>query len=215
MPVPSNLLATFSEECFYHVICKSIEGKKLFYNDNNRMFFLKKYKELLTGFIDTYTYTLMDNHVHWFIKTKTASEILLYLNTIQIKEATSTHKRFIAGNCSFHELIEQQFNRLFISYALTLNKSRNTTGHLFNRPFKRIEISDDAHFTQVIVYIHTNIKRHGVSNDFHLYKWSSYLAILSLDETSIKRDEVLEWFGGRDRFIELHQAWADDYYGME
>lgn len=215
MPIPTHLLAQFSEESYYHVICKCIEGKKLFYNDDDRFFFLKRYNDFLYGFVDTYAYTLIDNHVHWLIKTKKEADMLLHLNSKETVKLTATHKNFLAGNCSFHELLEQQYNRFFISYALTLNKGRETSGHLFNRPFKRVEITDDAHLTQVIVYIHANIQKHGLLKDFRLFKWSSYQAILSSGATHIVREEVLDWFGGRDKFIGLHDAWADEYYAAE
>jgi REP element-mobilizing transposase RayT len=209
MPIPTRLLAEFSEENYYHVICKCIEGKKFFYNDGNRFRFLKRYDDLLNDFADTYAYTLMDNHVHWLIKTKSEEDIRAHLRTIK---STRTQKSFLDDNCSFHELLEQQFNRLFISYSLSLNKSRNTTGHLFSRPFKRIDIADDFHLTQLIIYIHANIKRHQISDNFQQYKWSSYRAILSQTTTHIKRKEVLEWFGGEERFVSLHETQADFYY---
>ena len=85
-------------------------------------------------------------------------------------------------------------------------------GHLFNRPFKRIEVKDNAHLTQLFIYIHANIIKHGLSKDFIYYKWSSYLAILSSQPTHIKREEVLDWFGGKEKFILAHREMAKFYY---
>lgn len=99
-------------------------------------------------------------------------------------------------------------------HCLLMNKSRNTTGHLFSRPFKRIVIADDFHLTQLIICIHANIKKHSVSDNFQQYNGSSYRSILSQVPTHLKREEVLEWFGGVVRFISLHVTQADFYYHL-
>lgn len=215
MPPPKHLLAKFQEISFYHVICKSIGEKRLFLNDENKRYFLERYQQLLGNFVDTYTYCLLDNHVHWLIKTNPEKDIHLFLTNLPSAELTTTHKKFLQQTCSFHELIEQQFNRLFIAYSLSFNKRNNISGHLFNRPFKRIKIKDNGHLTQLFVYIHANVMKHGIATDFTAHRWSSYQAIISKQPTHIKRLEVLEWFGGREQFITAHREMADFYYGHE
>jgi putative transposase len=212
MPLAQQYLANIHEGSFYHIICRAIDGKKLFYNDDNRTYFLSRYQTLLGDFVDTYAYSLLDNHVHWLIKSKQEDAIALYLKQVPPGELTSTHKKFLAGECLFHELIEQQFNRLFIGYTLALNKRNNSKGHLFNRPFKRIEIKDNSHLTQLFVYIHANVMKHGLQKDFTQHKWSSYKAIISDKPTHIKRAEILEWFGGRERFINTHKEMSHYFY---
>lgn len=167
---------------------------------------------MLGDFADTYAYTLLDNHAHWVIKSKQGNEIAVSLKEMPPNELTSTHKKFLAGECAFHELVEQQFNRLFIGYSLALNKRNNTKGHLFYRPFKRIEVKDNSHLTQLFVYVHANVMKHGLLKDFTRHKWSSYRAIIADKPTHIKREEVLEWFGGRERFIIAHNEMSGYFY---
>lgn len=88
-------------------------------------------------------------------------------------------------------------------------------GHLFNRPFRRIEVTGEAHITQLYVYIHSNVLKHGVMKDFREYKWSSYLSILSNNPTHVMRSKALDWFGGKEQFIKLHAAMSQYYYGHE
>ncbi|HRD59124.1 MAG TPA: hypothetical protein PK504_13840 [Ferruginibacter sp.] len=210
MPIAEKLLAHFEPDEFYHIICKSIDGKKLFSTDANRMFFLNRYNEFSNGFADTYAYCLLDNHVHWLIKTLPEDTIIGLLR--KSTTCTQTQTKFINVECTFHELIEQQFNRLFISYSLAYNKSLGIKGHLFSRPFKRIAVANDQQLTQLIIYIHANAQKHGICNDFRTFKWSSYLSILSAKPTHLKRDEVLEWFGNREKYIEIHKDQSDYYY---
>lgn len=211
MPISPKLLATFYPECTYHIICKSTEGRKLFSTDQNRFYFLQRYHEFLNDFTDTYAYCLLNNHVHWFIKTKSESAIQSVLEA-GLAKPTITHQKFLLGECSFHELIEQQYNRFFIAYSLAYNISLGVKGHLFNRPFKRIEVENDGHFTQLIIYIHANAEKHGLVNDFNKHKWSSYRSILSDKPTHLKREEVLAWFGGREKFMQIHTDQVKHYY---
>ena len=212
MPVPSRLVASFEEQSFYHIICKSVAERFLFKTEENKRYFLSGYIKLLHDFVDTYAYCIMNNHVHWLIRTKKASDLLFFLSMMSAKDQTITQKKFIAGSCTYHELIEQQFNRFFISYSLAYNKENKIKGHLFNRPFKRIAIVNDDHFTSLTVYIHANPLKHGMMKDFREYKWSSYQSFISGQPTKMMRNEVLEWFGGKKRFIETHTGMAEWYY---
>ncbi len=215
MPVPSRLIASFEEESFYHIICKSVAERVLFKTEENKRYFLSGYAKLLYNFIDTYAYCIMNNHVHWLIRTKSVPALISFLNNVPVRDLTITQKRFIAGSCTYHELIEQQFNRFFISYSLAYNKENNMKGHLFNRPFKRIAIADEIHFTTLIVYIHANPLKHGLMRDFYKYKWSSYQSLISDQPTKMMREETLEWFGGKKRFIETHHGMSEWYYSHE
>lgn len=215
MPIANYLLSSFQEQSFYHVICKSISGKKLFLNDENKRYFLERYQYFLNDYLETYAFCLLDNHVHWLIKIKSAAEIVDFLKTMSIERQTITHKKFLQKECDFHELIEQQFNRLFIGYSLALNKKHDVKGHLFHRPFRRICIADDMHLTQLYVYIHANPLKHGITKDFFTFKWSSYQAILSNSATNIQREKVLDWFGDREQFINAHKEMAAFFYEHE
>lgn len=212
MPVPETLVAQFEEDAFYHVLCKSIGGQLLFLHNEDRAFFQFRYNELLNTFVDVYAYNLLNNHVHLLIKTRSAASVALFLNGIPQIRQTLTQRRFISGECTFHELIEQQFSRLFISYTLMFNKAYNRKGHLFNRPFRRIAINDDAHLTQLFVYIHANSMHHGFMQDFEKYEWSSFKDIISLSPTMLRRALVLEWFGGTENFKRIHKELAEYYY---
>lgn len=211
MPLNQKYLAKFQEEQPIHIVCKTIAKRPLFLSDDNKAFFLKRYKDFLYPFVKTYAYNLLHNHVHIIIKPRTATAISSFL-LANSKNLTKTHKKYLSGDCPFHELIEQQFHRLFISYTLAFNKQQNISSHLFNRPFKRNFIEDDSHFTQACIYVHANNVHHGFQNDFTKYKWSSYNDIIGHHKTFIEREEMLDWFGGVKNFIDLHEAMAAYFY---
>ena len=58
---------------------------------------------------------------------------------------------------------------------------------------------------QAVRYIHFNPQKHALVSDFRAWPYSSYRAHLSTQATRLRRDDVLEWFGGREGFIIAHQ----------
>ena len=87
-----------------------------------------------------------------------------------------------------------------------MNKAYGRTGSLFERPFGRIPVTSDACFAQWVVYIHRNPEKHGLVDDFRDWPHSSYHALVSAKRTHLKRDDVLDWFGGSPGLARLHEA---------
>ena len=57
---------------------------------------------------------------------------------------------------------------------------------------------------QLIAYIHLNPVKHGFTNDFKLYTYSSYQAYLSEKPTNIEKNYILNLFGDKDNFEYWH-----------
>jgi len=105
---------------------------------------------------------------------------------------------------SVHSLISKQFATLFGTYAKAINKQEKRYGNLFQRPYKRKQISNESHFSHLVYYIHANPTLHTPNVDFKKYKWSSYQTMLSNAKTKLARQEVLDWFGGVEQFVSFH-----------
>lgn len=106
--------------------------------------------------------------------------------------------------------ISDQFSNFFNAYAKTINKAYGRTGSLFQHPFRRVPITTDRQFWNVIAYIHQNPQKHGFVKDFRNWKYSSYGVILNGKPVGIKRKEVLKWFGTRENYVSLHKGWVTD-----
>ena len=104
----------------------------------------------------------------------------------------------------YHQLLAKQFRRFFIAYAKAFNKQHKREGNLFNRPFKRVRVADDAHFTKLVCYIHHNPTHHQLTKNFTTYPWSSYQSLLSNQATALNRESVMNWFDGINNFIAFH-----------
>ena len=212
MPINPVYLEPFEEEKFLHIICKSVGGVRLFRNDEHRLYFLNKYSQYTNGYLDTYSYILLDNHVHLLVKCKSLSSLISFLKEKPKKELKSHQQKFLLNEIEFKTACELQLKDFFIAYAMAFNKSVKRAGGLFAKPFKRIEIKDDSHLINAIIYIHTNVVKHQITKNFKNYKWSSFSTIISDKSTLLKRKEILELFNGKEEFIKVHTENVDYYY---
>ncbi|MEP7142239.1 MAG: hypothetical protein ABI707_05180 [Ferruginibacter sp.] len=122
-------------------------------------------------------------------------------------------KKWLADTATTELLLGLEWKRFFNSYAMAFNKQHKRNGNLFHRPFKRVEVVKEGHFTQAIIYIHANARHHKLCKDFTEHQWSSWHTMLSDMPTHTKRKEVLEWFGGSQQFIDTHKAMTAYCYG--
>jgi putative transposase len=205
MPIPKKYLADFEEGKFYHVFNRTNNKEKLFISQENHRFFLKKHSEYLSPFSETIAWCLLSNHFHFLIRIKSEELIKSNLKLHVAGSLSTTENGFLKGDYSLSELIESAYKRFFQSYALAFNKVHNRKGNLFYKPFKRLAIEDDNHFTSVIVYIHTNAVKHRVSDDFRTWQWSSYRSFIE-DSSSEINSLVIDWFGGIEQFVKAHEG---------
>jgi hypothetical protein len=104
-----------------------------------------------------------------------------------------------------------QFGHLFNAYTQAINKRFNRTGSLFETPFERKIVTSQEYLKDLIYYIHLNPVHHGLVDAFADYKWSSYQSILSDKPTNLNRNDVLDFFGNYQNFIDFHQVKHDLY----
>ena len=201
-------LARFAFGDIYHVYNRTNNREPLFRCDADRRFFLHRYKTYLYDFVDTYAYSLLDNHFHLAIRVKQEEALCQILLRAAAAERTISQKIFLEqpdGERDAHLLIENQFTRFFTSYAMYINRRYERKGNFFHRPFKRVEVADENHLLWLIYYIHHNPLKHGLVRDFTLYPWTSYPSILNSSKTSLQGQCVLEWFGGREAFEDFQR----------
>jgi putative transposase len=166
-------------DTYYHLYNRGNNKDLIFFEDDNYIYFLNQFKKYVSPFCEVYSYCLMPNHFHFFIR---------------INDET---------------LFEKGIKNFFISYSKAINKKYNRVGSLFQGRYKASEITSDSYYTTIITYIHQNPAVAGIVKNMEDYKYSSYAAYLSVKETMLNRSEVLDWFGGLDSFINHHTAALD------
>lgn len=207
-----NYLANFYENGIFHVYNRTNNKELLFKSDENRLYFLKQFAKYLSPFLETFCWNLLPNHFHFLVQIKSVEEIKNRLQSLPTESLKPIEKQYLNDVATTELLLELEWKRFFTSYSMAFNIQQNRTGNLFHRPFKRIEIDKESHFTQAIVYIHANAQHHNLCKDFTQHKWTSWHSMLSKNPTGLKREEVLDWFGGLEKFIEIHKAMTEYYY---
>ena len=76
MPTPPEFKAPFLPECFYHIVCKSIDGILLYKEAIDNHIFLQRFQQFTATVFDVWSYSLLTNHTHHIVKTKPLSTIL-------------------------------------------------------------------------------------------------------------------------------------------
>ncbi|KQM67225.1 hypothetical protein ASE74_07110 [Pedobacter sp. Leaf216] len=175
------MIKTIPLECetYYHVYNRGNNREIIFREESNYLYFLKLLKKYILPVADVFAFCLLNNHFHLLIRIK------------------EEHKITVS--------IEKSFSNLFNAYAKAFNKRFDRTGKLFEERFKRKKIEDESYITELIYYIHSNPQKHKLLEDFRVYPYSSYNIILSDKFTALKRNDVVDWFGGLSFFKEYHE----------
>jgi putative transposase len=174
---------------YYHIYNRGNNGENLFPEERNYHYFLKLYIRYIYPIADTYAYCLMKNHFHLLVRINPKSD----LPGLKDLEGLTPHN------------YSQPFSNLFNAYTKAINKAYNRSGSLFEKNFNRILIDTDRHFIHLISYIHRNPQKHGFTDNFRAYPYSSYQTIRQQKPSRIEHQQVLQWFGSMQSFENYHQ----------
>ena len=177
---------------YYHIFNRGNNGDNIFYQEDNYYHFLRLYEKYIEPVADTYAWVLLKNHFHILVYIKEQTEInineLTYSTTEKPKKISATN----------------QFSHLFNAYTQAINKRQHRTGSLFEKTFKRIEVTSDKYFQNLIYYIHNNPVKHGFVDNMIEYPWSSYGTVVSVKPTKLQRKNVIEIFNNINNFKHFH-----------
>ena len=177
---------------YYHVFNRGNNREDVFREPRNYSHFLRLLAQYIEPVAETYAYCHLPNHFHCLVRIR--------------DDEASNGTRQAAGTHGASE----QFGRLFNAYAKAINKAYARSDSLFEHPFRRVAVASDAHFSQLVVYIHRNPQKHGLVQDFREWRHSSYPAHLASGPTRVQRETVLAWFDGPQGYIHAHEVDAAD-----
>jgi len=185
--MPSKTIKTpLVVDRYFHIYNRGNNREKIFEKDEDYQFFMQKYSEIIHPYVNTYAYCLLPNHFHILIKVD-----------------------HLDPNC-WSQQPSHLFRKFFQIYAIWFNKKRNRRGSLFTKYYRRIEISSDEYMKHVIYYIHRNPTKHGITNEFQTYPYSSFRSFSSFEKSIVSRSETLWWFNNDlKEFLEFHNNFEE------
>jgi putative transposase len=161
----------------YHIYNRGNNFQKVFFTDDDYQLFLERFKYYLKDYCSLYAFALLPNHYHFLL---------------------CVHENEYGARFS------QQFMKFILSYTNKVNYKMNRNGSLFLARFRRIKVDTENYLRRMVYYIHHNPAKHKATEDYKIYKYSSYRIFLSDKPTALARDEALEFYGGLANYIEYH-----------
>jgi len=101
--------------------------------------------------------------------------------------------------------LSNDFRRFFITYSMAINNQEKRTGSLFQKSFQRKAIETEDQLILTIYYIHLNMVKHGMTQNYCEYEWSSYKNIINDNDLYLNTKLCLKIFEGKRQFIEMHK----------
>jgi len=166
---------------FFHIFNRGNNHENIFNEPDNYYYFLSLAVKYINEVAEIYSYCLLPNHFHFALRIK------------DLKDQTESVR---VGKKGIH----QAFSNCFNAYAKAFNKKYSRKGSLFQEHLKRVLIKEEHYLQNIIIYINTNPLHHGLAN-YTDYDYSSYKSLVTTKSTHIKREEVLDMFGGLENFI--------------
>ena len=185
------------ENNYYHIVSRAVGNEKLFKEPENYRYFLQRYADYIQPVAETYAYCLLPNHFHFLVRIRPHDTIASHAKMLKpgFTETDGWQPVFVM----------KQFSNFLNSYTKSFNKMYQRKGSLFIDYLRRVEITDEHQYSATLFYVHRNAVHHGIVKSIEAWPHSSYHAHLSNGKTMLARAEVLDWFGGREKFIEFHQ----------
>jgi REP element-mobilizing transposase RayT len=182
----------------YHLFSRAVGNEKLFLSSENYLFFLQKLKQHTCFVCQFYCYALLPNHFHLLAKMNDDETIVKHFE--EIKKVT--YQPLLH---SIPDFIMERFSNFLNGYTKAFNKMYKRKGALFMDYLKRSKVDKENDFTAYVWYIHKNAVHHQLAKTVGEWQYDSYRSILSEAPTNLLRNEIIEWFGNKQAFIQFHQ----------
>jgi len=153
----------------FHIICRGIERRKIFLDNEDRINFLSRLESSLSkSKFQCFAWALMPNHFHLLV---------------------------LSGDRPLSELMR----RLLTGYAVSFNRRHLRVGHVFQNRYKSILCQKDAYLLELVRYIHLNPLRAKLVKglkSLEKFRWSGHSALCGVVKRDFQEvDEVLSHFG--------------------
>ena len=195
---------------FYHIYNRGNNHENIFFQERNYAYFMELWWKYTYQIAETYAFCLLRNHFHAVVFIKRREELTGFRDStpdLQLMPHGQQNGKEFYENLSGFELKppSQYFANFFNAYTRGINNVMGRSGALLERPFKRLPITNEKYFMQLVVYIHQNPQKHKFVEDFRDWNYSSYHDLIGNVPTRLQRDRILELFGSRNDFIRIHQ----------
>jgi len=192
----------FTPGFIYHIYNRGNNKERIFFNEDNYIFFLYKIRQELSGYFNFLAYCLMPNHFHFLVQVK--DKPIRPLQAVRWVENPM-------------DPIARKVGTLLSSYTQAINKQENRTGSLFQQKTKAKCLNEDIesknNYAAICFhYIHQNPLNAGIVKKLEDWKYSSFLDYAGLRNGTLCDQklayEIINF--SRENFIEQSYAIIDE-----
>ncbi len=116
----------FEKGYIYHIYNQGNNRKKIFFNKENYLYFLRKIKTYITPYADIMAWCLMPNHFH----------LMVYVRETDISLGVSQRHTETKTTETKTRTLNASIGIMLMSYTKAFNKQNNRTGKLFREQTK-------------------------------------------------------------------------------
>lgn len=197
----------FKPNTIYHIYNQGNNRQKIFYKDDNYIYFLRKMRQHLLPHVEFLAYCLMPNHFHFLVYTK-ESACLPYSGTKWTGDSKSpVHSNTKSPN-EKQQNLHHAIKILLSSYTRAINKQEDTSGSLFrgktkakngiidgfvtvNGKNKNLFFRPDNHYSRVCFeYIHENPVEAKLCSEQVDWRYSSAIDYAGLRNGTLCNQEL-------------------------
>lgn len=152
----------FEAGCIYHIYNRGNKKQRIFFRDENYLFFIRKMSVELLPYCEILAYCLMPNHFHFVVYIKPEDTF----------------------NCIYRKSRKKSLNNaiavLLRSYTRSMQHQENFTGSLFQQKTKAKELTEVGNDTinylaLCVYYVHLNPLNAKIVKNLGEWRFSSYL----------------------------------------
>ena len=151
----------FEKDHVYHIYNMGNNSTKIFFNEENYIFFLRKIRTEIKPISEILAYCLMPNHFHLMIQAT--------------EKSCETNRQVI-------QILSRKIGTLLSSYSQAINKQEKTTGSLFRQKTKakdlRQYITDpkikNDYAKTCFFYLHNNPVEANLVDEAQDWEYSSF-----------------------------------------
>ena len=146
----------FNKNELYHIYNRGNNKQRIFFNDDNYIYFLKKVRKFISPHCEILSYCLMPNHFHFLIY---ADEKTIISKSISKKEKN---------------VLSEGIRNLLHTYTKGIYQQNNSTGSLFQQNTKAKNVSDPDYKRICLHYIHQNPMKAKLVSKMEDWRYSSF-----------------------------------------
>ncbi len=180
----------FEEGYTYHIYNRS--NQTVFRTQDNYTYFLKKFKQYISPYVDVLAWCLMSNHFHFMVMAN--AEAVKY---VEDKHLPNT------------QVLSKKFGTFLSSYTKAYNKMYKKRGHLWahNTKAKQLNYTNNNYPLSCFRYIHENPKAAGLVKKHSDWDYSSFKDLIGeRNGTIVNKELVYQVFNINEEYF---RNWVD------